>query len=939
MPRKIGFVVVSSSSHEDNFSAKGLMIHVPTVSGWRSARLCPYPQEVTLRLVDRSRVRRVQLLAHQHLIPSKIEFHVGDSPIGPGHFHRLGYVSLSDNEKTGYKARELKSVHVDAVGTHLRLTFHRNYASPHNLYNQVALIAVNVLGDAVDSDSADVFPTTDQLIEHYLNNTQQDMSLNGTYLGKHDSISPLDDLAFHIYQDPAVAQIICRLDERKQECVQREQYGLAKTLKQAVADLQKVGERLARLDVEKHCAIEKEDYDTAEQKKEQMEEYRLKVYHQLQLLNLLDISQIADFHDKKMEASCIPSQEMQSELPHDIQTEVTQEKPLGSEWDAASPLASQSSHSPQPVSPAPPEALQTGTSRLPYDEVPLPTLQNPPEGDQPELPEQNQSEDLPGSPGIRGEPDPLTEKAQREAGLPVEVYGERLVAGTYSKTWSHRESAMLAIYKKLSEMPAGTPKEEVRTTLRVTVFLLRRALKDQVFSVFEASLKLLRMVLTQFIPKHKLGKVETAHCIEQVWPNLISRTGDSSTRLRLVATDFIQEMALFKEVRPLQIIPGELVKPIPSGSLARLALVRAQLVERLLPDAGFSVNGVMQFSTAALEHSAAAVREIAVRIILAAYGQYGDAVRGFLPSDEASTRRNMVYRKIFDGLAKLDGTPIGLRSGVSSSCKCTLCAIDVLVETLKRDGMQKVEKEKKAEILTLQEQVAVLKEISEREKGKENAKGKEKTVKLPRAGARKIHSASPSHMGGDQSPAAGFLDSLCIFCGERSDSFTEEGLDLHYWKHCPMLCRCHHCRQVVEIASLTEHLLAECESRLAFAACPLCGEAVPRGSLAAHSQSPDCQPPGPEKKANHCPLCHDNFASGEEAWKSHLLGPDGCKQNSRRTAALQRAKPPQGKTSTLKKTKEVSLGPKARLVGGMSRVPGARAGRGGTARRPPLIRR
>ena len=26
------------------------------------------------------------------------------------------YVALSDNEKTGYKARELKSVHVDAVG-------------------------------------------------------------------------------------------------------------------------------------------------------------------------------------------------------------------------------------------------------------------------------------------------------------------------------------------------------------------------------------------------------------------------------------------------------------------------------------------------------------------------------------------------------------------------------------------------------------------------------------------------------------------------------------------------------------------------------------------------------------------------------------------------------------------------------------------------------
>lgn len=38
MPRKIGFIVVNSSSHEDNFSAKELMVHAPTVNGWRSNR-------------------------------------------------------------------------------------------------------------------------------------------------------------------------------------------------------------------------------------------------------------------------------------------------------------------------------------------------------------------------------------------------------------------------------------------------------------------------------------------------------------------------------------------------------------------------------------------------------------------------------------------------------------------------------------------------------------------------------------------------------------------------------------------------------------------------------------------------------------------------------------------------------------------------------------
>lgn len=38
MSRKIGFTVVNSSSHEENFSASELMLHAPTVSGWRSSR-------------------------------------------------------------------------------------------------------------------------------------------------------------------------------------------------------------------------------------------------------------------------------------------------------------------------------------------------------------------------------------------------------------------------------------------------------------------------------------------------------------------------------------------------------------------------------------------------------------------------------------------------------------------------------------------------------------------------------------------------------------------------------------------------------------------------------------------------------------------------------------------------------------------------------------
>ena len=42
---------------------------------------------------------------------------------------------------------------------------------------------------------------------------------------------------------------------------------------------------------------------------------------------------------------------------------------------------------------------------------------------------------------------------------------------------------------------------------------------------------------------------------------------------------------------------------------------------------------------------------------------------------------------------------------------------------------------------------------------------------------------------------------------------------------------------------------------------------------------------------NHCPLCHQNVSSGEDGWKNHLMGKDGCKQNPRRLLTLNKNLP------------------------------------------------
>ncbi|XP_044798838.1 centrosomal protein of 104 kDa isoform X4 [Bubalus bubalis] len=864
MPHKIGFVVVSSSGHEDGFSARELMIHAPTVSGWRSPRFCQFPQEIVLQMVERCQIRKLQLLAHQYMIPSKVEFYISESlpeyftPYQAERFRRLGYVSLCDNEKTGCKARELKSVYVDAVGQFLKLIFHQNHVNKYNVYNQVALVAVNIIGDPADFGDESNITSREKLIDHYLGHNAEDPALEGTCSGKSDYISPLDDLAFDMYQDPEVAQIIRRLDERKREAVQKERYDYAKKLKQAIADLQKVGERLGRYEVEKRCAVEKEDYDLAKEKKQQMERFRSRVYEQLQLHELVDAELMRRPLDLPLQPLACPSsphhQPPMRSLPQPeervtenrLTDPFLQEKPSSHCLDV-SPQRPTVDRPPPATDPPPKTHLGAAVSEAERRDV---------------LSDEARRADA------AGEPEPLTEKALREASSAVDVLGEALVAGAYSKTWSHREDALLTLHKQLTDTPVGTPKEDLKSTLRAAVFLVRRAIRDIVTPVFQASLKLLKMIITQYIPKHKLGRLETAHCVERTIPVLLTRTGDSSARLRLMASNFIQEIALFKEVKSLQVIPSYLVQPLKASSSTHLAMSQMALLARLLRDlgtegAGFTVDSVMRFSVQALEHRVREVREAAVGMILDLYAQHRALVLEYLPPDDNTTRRNVLYKTIFEGFAKIDGRPT-----------------DAEMRAQKRAAAEEAEKRKKEEIRALQGQLAALKEMQAevQEKKSEAMKAKNQDTQ-----ERKV--APPN---APEIPDNHYLDNLCIFCGERSESFTEEGLDLHYWKHCLMLTRCEHCRQVVEISSLTEHLLTECDQKDGFGRCYRCSEAVSKEELPRHVKTRDCNPAKSEKLASRCPLCHENFSPGEEAWKAHLMGPAGCTRNLRRTHVLHR---------------------------------------------------
>jgi centrosomal protein CEP104 len=109
----------------------------------------------------------------------------------------------------------------------------------------------------------------------------------------------------------------------------------------------------------------------------------------------------------------------------------------------------------------------------------------------------------------------------------------------------------------------------------------------------------------------------------------------------------------------------------------------------------------------------------------------------------------------------------------------------------------------------------------------------------------------------------------CMFCGKSEEGWTEDMLDLHYWKDCPLLAPCPACAQIVEIAGLPEHLLEECEHKQNFESCDTTGLAIRREDFASWQESPSCVPPA--ENSMYCPLCLAAVVDSDDAWRQHLL--------------------------------------------------------------------
>lgn len=153
-------------------------------------------------------------------------------PLNDVKFNRLGYLSLESNEKSGFQARELKSVYVDAFSLLLKIVLHKCHVNKYNLYNQVGVIAVNCMGEISKAKQS----------------------------GMDKDVTTFED---EMQLDEVSLEKMKVLKKAKNQAIKMEDYDAAKKYKQMIERLRSMGTHLAQLEERKKIAIENEDFDAA----------------------------------------------------------------------------------------------------------------------------------------------------------------------------------------------------------------------------------------------------------------------------------------------------------------------------------------------------------------------------------------------------------------------------------------------------------------------------------------------------------------------------------------------------------------------------------------------------------------------------------------------------------------------------------------------------
>eukprot|EP00667_Euglena_gracilis_P002470 EG_transcript_2470 len=846
------FQVCHCWSEEDGFPGTELMFHTADTKGWHSARFTKFPVEIGLQFEGLVSIKSLHFLCHEFMIPSRVDVMVcepGEQQLATAMFptyekvswQRLGHFVFGPNEDKQFRARELKTVHVNVPTVYVRLLLDKCHLNPYNFYNQVSLVGIEAIGDMLK-------PL--RLLTPIRRPKIPEVDLKAL---RPPTTGPAGGPPVASALDPVTAQKIKDFEAQKTIAVQNEEFDVAKQLKVKIDALKGVAARLQQLETDKRQAIAQEDYDRAKALKLEIEAVRR------QAMGIAATAGVPGgplWRQPSFPREGLPFSEV-SEGPLAVRDLFEDGRSGG---DAALP------HDDVPVggkrqAPVAVEALLNATDPFGQKKrpslVPPPMPQEPP-GEERKTAEQSASDGVscaaglepgPGLAALQFDPtgrpqwevdlfgalaelnqgaqyaaDELPIERRSEARLYAEAFGTPFTECLLSRHWQLRELSLKAIALHIiDEHPFGV--NNTRLFEMCCSFLVSRGcgLKDFVANVFYAACDLLETLLHVEVDLSPGLHAAAGRCLRE----LVMKSADVNARTKDVSLQLLKLFAQSPNFGPHMVFTAVMGTAEGSGNkkntwrttLAKLyllyLLLEAYGVQGLDRSRAFDVDAMMAKTVApALQHQNAEVRQEAINIIALLAAQLPDR-------------------------SPLDPHLQGLKPALLSSIEQAITAAQeaAMAAANQPPSARTLQMEKMASIQKLEEQIEQLPDD---------------------LGERREEEGGGPDLGEAEEPEEEDF-TICPFCGKQDESWVETSLDRHYEEHCPWLIACETCGQVVEIPFLQQHLVTDCEA-----------------------QAPvDVAATAPGRR---CPLCAgpiDATLDPNDGWIAHLLMAPGCPANPR----------------------------------------------------------
>ncbi|KAL9538036.1 hypothetical protein MBANPS3_011250 [Mucor bainieri] len=878
------YEVVHCSSWDDDYNPEQLVKSSPgnhqqaeqqqmKCKGWQTPKCPEYPQDLIIHLLSgASRISKVQILSHHFKIATRIDVYIGIvkdpqdvlEDIAPDtlpsedednmliEFSRLGYVCFDNNARAQFRARELKSIKINADGEYVRLVIRNCHRNRLNTYNQVGILALNILGQPshlvdkndimsscnsnnINSNNSSSMPQQSPFDDNSI------LSSSTRRTSVSSNQSQVNRLPTSSVAEMELQQWTVALLHAEEEAVRGESYQIAKTYKYLGDKLERFTKILSDLEIGKRHAVETKDYDEAEKIKDDIKE----------------IKQAADTMLKHAHICIEDGRVVPLDVVEDVMEEEDDEKVMH-----------------EPPSPLPQQQQQQQAfefDQLSHPNVTEDTVIAEQDASKHYIPPTTHTSNA-ATMDPESIPEPIMDEERIPYTLPIEIFGEDTVACVLSIKAVCRKRGLTQIEQHMIQQTAS------QDVVHATLLMMQEAVMDSREAIVCQAMDVWHQT-------HHMGELADISYMERAFGGLLKRTSDSNVNIRQTATELV--LVLVQDYPSL--LQLYVCKPERIIHNHKEAKARVQLVETTVSKLQVSLQDAMSFVVVYLKHVHEDVRQAAVKLLVAIADQFGfhrvstyideslkvslaDSVKKLVDKEPSTFKKGSVTKETLTELRALTVAPS------QQPEKKTLTRVKKSAISSTSSASNKRSTPTNTNSSTKAAAAASKKQTATRSTAKSTTttattpreRQKEKSVSSPAVAQQK-----PKQQAQQQQPAQEEElneNSVCIFCDEVNPEFNEDTLIKHYYNTCPVLTNCPMCQIITEIPTLNEHMLEDCERRHLIKKCTRCSQAIPVEQWLQHTLKQTCS------DQVQCPLCLIAIepATTDEGWKLHLMTGEGC---------------------------------------------------------------